>query len=148
MVFCFSLLPSCSSLLSSLQLPTPSNSQLLLLLHWLVTRCFTYKMPSSARANVFEFVWVVIETTRFQWLGMPLTSTVPEYERGLSTAKLCIAIINSASIEVRVELDYLYKEGMESYNENGRAPTKDKEGSCYDVALQNLFVGLLVVCEG
>ena len=97
-------------------------------------------MPSSARANVFEFVWVVIEATRFQWLGAPLPTTVPEYERSLSSAKLCMAMINSASIEVRVELDYLYKEGMQSYNENEVA--KDKEGGCYDVALRNLFVGV------
>ena len=148
MVFCFSLLPSCSSLLSSLQLPSPSNSSpspsIFQLLHWLMVRCFTYKMPSSARANVFEFVWVVIEVTRFQWLGTPLPSTVPEYERSLSSAKLCMAMINSASIEVRVELDYLYKEGMQSYNENEVA--KDKEGSCYDVALRNLFVGAWWAC--
>ncbi|KAK8822707.1 hypothetical protein WA556_001600, partial [Blastocystis sp. ATCC 50177/Nand II] len=147
MVFCFSLLPSCSSLLSSLQLPSPSNSlpspSIFQLLHWLMVRCFTYKMPSSARANVFEFVWVVIEATRFQWLGAPLPTTVPEYERSLSSAKLCMAMINSASIEVRVELDYLYKEGMQSYNENEVA--KDKKGGCYDVALRNLFSCLHIV---
>lgn len=109
-----------------------------------MVRCFTYKMPSLARTSVFEFVWVVIEATRFQWLGAPLPSAVPEYERSLSSAKLCMAMINSASIEVRVELDYLYKEGMQSYNENEVA--KDKKGGCYDVALRNLFVGVWWAC--
>ena len=45
-----------------------------------------------------------------------------------------------ASIEIRVECDYLYKEVIQSYNESGEKQQKDKTEANHSVALRNLFV--------
>lgn len=146
MIHSFSLLPCCSSLLPSLQLSRTSaqeSRQLLLHLHWLICRCFTYKIPANNRPSVFEFLWTAIEATRFQWIGVPLTDSalsIPDREHAISDAKLIIAIINMASIEIRVECDYLYKEVIQSYNESGEKQQKDKTEANHSVALRNLFV--------
>ena len=123
----YSLLPSLSSILMSNSLPqqlcVPSNQhteyQLLFFSHWLIARCFIYKIPTESRLFVFEFLWSVLNVFHFRWLTSPLqaskASGVPEKECVLSDSKLIYLLMKTCSIEVRVQLDYLYKDVVSVY---------------------------------
>lgn len=123
----YSLLPSLSSLLMShslsQQLSVPSNKhvthQLLFFSHWLIARCFIYKTPAESRIFVFEFIWSIVSVLRYRWLSSPLQASkdsgVPEKECALSDSKLIYLMMKTSSIEIRVQLDYLYKDVVSVY---------------------------------
>ena len=120
-LYMYSLLPSLSSILMSHSLPqqlgVPANKhaehQILFFSHWLIARCFIYKTPAESRIFVFEFLWSVVNVLQFRWLSLPLQASkdlgVPEKECALSDSKLIYLLMKTSSIEIRVQLDYLYK---------------------------------------
>lgn len=128
----YSLLPSLSSLYSHtsvhkiVSLPSNKHDVNLILFHthWLFARCFIYKMPPAMRPCVFESIWAISQTFQFRWLLISLSSSleerkgsIPEKEAVFSNYKLIYLMMKMATIEVRVQLDYLYKDVVSVYEE-------------------------------
>lgn len=129
----YSLLPSLSSLYSHSSIShlcsLPSNKHtvhiILFHTHWLMSRCFIYKIPPACRPSVFEFIWTSSQVFKFRWLASPLSqdkdskysmdSAVPEKEAVFTNYKLIYLMMKMATIEVRVQLDYLYKDVVSVY---------------------------------
>ena len=130
-IYMYSLLPSLSSLYSHasvnkiISLPSNKHDVNLILFHthWLFARCFIYKIPPAMRSNVFECVWTISQIFQFRWLLISLSSSkegkeaVPEKEAVFSNYKLIYLMMKMATIEVRVQLDYLYKDVVSVYEE-------------------------------
>ena len=125
----YDLLPHCSKLLlhssfSSEWQAFPKKKQLLLFIQWIISRYFTYKQQPSSRTHLFNFVFAVCETTRFEWIRFELSSItekecsfkIPSTESSLTVLKLIKVIIKTAAIETRVDLDFLYKDTVACYN--------------------------------
>ncbi|KAK8794083.1 hypothetical protein WA171_003209 [Blastocystis sp. BT1] len=158
-LYMYSLLPSLSSILMSHSLPqqlgVPANKhaehQILFFSHWLIARCFIYKTPAESRIFVFEFLWSVVNVLQFRWLSLPLQASkdlgVPEKECALSDSKLIYLLMKTSSIEIRVQLDYLYKDVVSVYETDGESATKDKDRSEISNSLNTLFICIQIVCS-
>lgn len=135
----YPFLPSVSSFLS--HKPAVSSEfirSVRLHLHWLIARCFTYQLPSENRVDLFEFLWYVISEFRFDWLNESITSAnsgIPDIESTLTNEKLVKVIARMSSVEVRVQLDYFYKDVVSIYEQK-----KDKKVATRDVSKRLLLV--------
>lgn len=69
---------------------------------------------------IFNFVFAVIEMVRFEWMTVSLSNetsfSIPSAELSLSTIQLLKVILKSSAIEIRVDLDFLYKDTIAAYN--------------------------------
>ena len=102
-------------------------------------------MPKERRADLFELVWTLLRAFGFDWLNESLEgkqSEVPDLEKSVTNEKLTILITNLSSVEVRVELDYFYKDVVNTY-EN----VKDKNRENRKDASRLLFVRAIDRCE-
>lgn len=86
---------------------------------------------------MFELVWTLLREFGFDWLNESLDgrSEVPDLEKSLTNEKVIILITKLSSVEVRVELDYFYKDVVNTY-EN----VKDKNRENRKDASRLLFV--------
>lgn len=87
---------------------------------------------------MFELVWTLLRAFGFDWLNESLEgkqSEVPDLEKSVTNEKLTILITKLSSVEVRVELDYFYKDVVNTY-EN----VKDKNRENRKDASRLLFV--------
>ena len=132
-IYMYSLLPSLTSLYSHpsvkkvISLPSNKHDVSLILFHthWLFARCFIYKMPPAMRPFVFECIWTISQLFQFRWLSISLSSSEKDEEKGsipakeavFSNYKLIYMMMKMATIEVRVQLDYLYKDVVSIYEE-------------------------------
>lgn len=102
-------------------------------------------MPKERRADLFELVWTLLREFGFDWLNESLEgkqSEVPDLEKSVTNEKLTILITKLSSVEVRVELDYFYKDVVNTY-EN----VKDKNRENRKDASRLLFVRAIDRCE-
>ena len=102
-------------------------------------------MPKERRADLFELVWTLLRAFGFDWLNESLEgkqSEVPDLEKSVTNEKLTILITKLSSVEVRVELDYFYKDVVNTY-EN----VKDKNRENRKDACRLLFVRAIDRCE-
>lgn len=102
-------------------------------------------MPKERRADLFELVWTLLRAFGFDWLNESLEgkqSEVPDLEKSVTNEKLTILITKLSSVEVRVELDYFYKDVVNTY-EN----VKDKNRENRKDASRLLFVRAIDRCE-
>ena len=102
-------------------------------------------MPKEHRADLFELVWTLLRAFGFDWLNESLEgkqSEVPDLEKSVTNEKLTILITKLSSVEVRVELDYFYKDVVNTY-EN----VKDKNRENRKDASRLLFVRAIDRCE-
>ena len=94
---------------------------------------------------MFELVWTLLRAFGFDWLNESLEgkqSEVPDLEKSVTNEKLTILITKLSSVEVRVELDYFYKDVVNTY-EN----VKDKNRENRKDASRLLFVRAIDRCE-
>lgn len=94
---------------------------------------------------MFELVWTLLREFGFDWLNESLEgkqSEVPDLEKSVTNEKLTILITKLSSVEVRVELDYFYKDVVNTY-EN----VKDKNRENRKDASRLLFVRAIDRCE-
>lgn len=72
------------------------------------------------RIHIFNFIFAVLETLHFEWFTIDLSAEtklgIPKVESSLSTTKLLTVLLKSSSIEIRVDLDFLYKDIIAAYN--------------------------------
>ena len=64
-------------------------------------------------------MFAVIETLQFSWMNEDIqksTENIPAVEKSLTITKLLTIILKSASIEIRVNFDFLYKDTIAAYN--------------------------------
>lgn len=102
-------------------------------------------MPKERRADLFELVWTLLRAFGFDWLNESLEgkqSEVPDLEKSVTNEKLTILITKLSSVEVRVELDYFYKDVVNTY-EN----VKDKNRENRKDASRLLFVRAIDRCD-
>ena len=95
-------------------------------------------MPKERRADLFELVWTLLRAFGFDWLNESLEgkqSEVPDLEKSVTNEKLTILITKLSSVEVRVELDYFYKDVVNTYES-----VKDKNRENRKDASRLLFV--------
>lgn len=88
--------------------------------------------------DLFEFLWYVISEFRFDWLNESITSAnsgIPDIESTLTNEKLVKVIARMSSVEVRVQLDYFYKDVVSIYEQK-----KDKKVATRDVSKRLLLV--------
>lgn len=98
-------------------------------------------MPKERRADLFELVWTLLREFGFDWLNESLEGKqgeVSDVEKSVTNEKLTILITKLSSVEVRVELDYFYKDVVNTY-EN----VKDKNRENRKDASRLLFVRAL-----
>lgn len=94
---------------------------------------------------MFELVWTLLRAFGFDWLNESLEgkqSEVPDLEKSVTNEKLTILITKLSSVEVRVELDYFYKDVVNTY-EN----VKDKNRENRKDASRLLFVRAIDRCD-
>lgn len=99
---------------------SPLSHPILFHLHLLFSRLFAHKIPKEHRADLFELVWTLLREFGFEWLNESLDGKqveIPDLEKSLTNEKLAILITKLSSVEVRVELDYFYKDVVNTYEQ-------------------------------